>query len=448
MSGAGHVTAAPPPQPAPLSAQPGRWRKHALSAGFLAPAAFFLALWIVYPTVRTIYRSFFDRSGDSFVGFDNYVEIFTRDTLFTAVKNNALWILVVPALVTAIGLVFAVLIERVRWSVAFRAAVFMPMAISAFAAGITWRIMYIEDPERGAMNAGIAVVKDAVDPPGVLSRAAPSTDALSGSPAGGLTLTETIGPGERALLGLTRISGAEIPESAEQAALAPPVAADQIGGVVWRDFKPGGGEAGVVEQEEVGRPGVTVELRAADGETVASTTTETDGSFLFEDVDPGEYRVAIGPATFAQSYGGVSWLGPSLVTPAIMISYIWIWAGFAMVVIAAGLASMPRDVMEAARTDGANELQIFRRVTVPLLWPIITVVFVTMLINVLKVFDIVVAIAPGSVQDDATVLALSMWREAFTGNLNFGVGSAIAVFIFVLVIPILAFNIRNFRREG
>jgi len=117
------------------------------------------------------------------------------------------------------------------------------------------------------------------------------------------------------------------------------------------------------------------------------------------------------------------------------------------VVIAAGLAAIPRDVLEAARTDGATEWQVFRRVTVPLLAPVLTVVFITMLINVLKVFDIVVALAPGSVQDDATVLALSMWRTAFAGANNFGVGSAIAVFIFVLVIPVLLLNIRRFRRE-
>ena len=95
-----------------------------------------------------------------------------------------------------------------------------------------------------------------------------------------------------------------------------------------------------------------------------------------------------------------------------IISYIWIWAGFAMVVIAAGLAAIPRDVLEAARTDGGTEWQVFRRVTVPLLAPVLTVVFITMLINVLKVFDIVVAVAPGSVQDDANVLALAMWRTS------------------------------------
>ncbi len=130
-----------------------------------------------------------------------------------------------------------------------------------------------------------------------------------------------------------------------------------------------------------------------------------------------------------------------------MFAYIWIWAGFAMVVIAAGLAAIPRDTLEAARTDGATEWQVFRRITVPLLAPVLSVVFITMLINVLKVFDIVIALAPGSVQDDANVIALDMWRTSFGGIADFGYGSAIAVFLFVLVIPILALNIRRFRRE-
>ena len=63
-----------------------------------------------------------------------------------------------PALVTAIGLIFAVLTERVRWSVAFKTVVFMPMAISLFAAGVIWRMMYQQDPSRGAVNAAIGVV--------------------------------------------------------------------------------------------------------------------------------------------------------------------------------------------------------------------------------------------------------------------------------------------------
>jgi alpha-glucoside transport system permease protein len=192
---------------------------------------------------------------------------------------------------------------------------------------------------------------------------------------------------------------------------------------------------------------VTVELRDEGGGTVAQTTTEANGTFEFEDVESGTYRPAIGPDTFKTPYAGVSWLGPDLILPAMMIAYAWVWAGFAMVVIAAGLAAIPRDLLEAARTDGASEWQVFRRITIPLLAPVLTVVFITMLIYVLKVFDIVIAIAPGSVQDDANVIALAMWRTSFGGVNDFGLGSAIAVFLFLLVIPILLLNIRRFRRE-
>ena len=109
---------------------------------------------------------------------------------------------------------------------------------------------------------------------------------------------------------------------------------------------------------------------------------------------------------------------------------------------------IPREVLEAARTDGGSEWQVFRRVTVPLLAPVLSVVFITMLINVLKVFDIVISVAPGSSQDDANVIALAMWRTSFGGVNDYGLGAAIAVFLFLLVIPVLALNVRRFRREA
>jgi alpha-glucoside transport system permease protein len=432
---------------APPGVSGSRARSYAVAAAFLAPAFVFLVVWIVYPMMYTTYRSFFDRSGDEFVGLDNYRELFSQDTLVTAIKNNALWVLFVPAFVTAIGLVFAVLVERVRFSVAFKTVVFMPMAISLFAAGVIWRVMYEQEPDRGAVNAAIAVVKDAVASPGVLSNAQPSTEALEGTPAGGLVLAEPVEPGGVALMGLTGIRASDVPADAVQAVRPEPLQGG-ITGVVWRDFRPGGGVPGEVENDEVGLPGVTVELRSDAGSVVARAKSEADGTFAFDDVAAGTYRAAIGASTFASPFEGVSWLGPKLIVPAIMIAYIWVWAGFAMVVIAAGLAAIPRDLLEAARTDGANEWQVFRRVTIPLLAPVLTVVFITMLIYVLKVFDIVVAVAPGSVQDDANVIALAMWRTSFGGVRDFGLGSAIAVFLFLLVIPVLALNIRRFRREA
>jgi alpha-glucoside transport system permease protein len=238
-----------------------------------------------------------------------------------------------------------------------------------------------------------------------------------------------------------------MPSGAKQA-VQPAAKQGDINGVVWRDFKPGGGKPGVVEKGELGLPGVNVELRSSAGQVVQTSKTGSDGSFEFTNVPAGTYQAGVGASTFAKPFAGYSWLGPRLITPSLLIAYIWIWAGFSMVVIAAGLSSMPRDVLEAARTDGATEWQVFRRVTVPLLAPVLSVVFITMIINVLKVFDIVFALAPESTQANANVLALAMYQTAFSGGGNFGVGSSIAVLLFLLVLPVLALNIRRFKREA
>jgi alpha-glucoside transport system permease protein len=434
------------PETVPELREPGRWRRYAVTAGFLLPAAAMLGVWIIYPTIYTAWRSLYDRDGDDFVGLDNYETLFTTDILVTAIKNNAIWVGVVPALVTAIGLIFGVLTERIRWSVAFKTAVFMPMAISLFAAGVIWRIMDQKEPERGTVNAMIGVVADWANPPGPLPSAFPATPALTGSVDQGYTLRTPVRPGGTALMPLTGIPPEDVPAGAEQA-VQPQPQDGAITGVVWRDFKPGGGTIGKVEQGELGLPGVTVQLLDDGGDQVGSTATGGDGSFAFENLEAGPYRAKIGAATFQEPFQGVAWLGPQLITPAAIIAYIWVWAGFAMVVIAAGLAAIPRDTLEAARTDGATEWQVFRRVTVPLLAPVLSVVFITMLINVLKVFDIILSIAPCSVQGDANVIALAMWRTSFGGVNDFGLGSAIAVFLFLLVIPILLLNVRRFRRE-
>jgi alpha-glucoside transport system permease protein len=445
---AGGITAEPPVAAAPPPArEPGRFGRYAMVAVFLGPTLVMLGVWMVYPAVYTIVRSFFGQTGflGTWVGVDNYKTLFTGSYFVTAIKNNAIWVAVVPAFVTAIGLVFAVLTERVRWSVAFKTAVFLPMAISAFATGVTWRILYDQDPNQGAINALGRVVSDAVTSPGVLSTATPSTSSLQ-QHGGGLILKTPLHPGGVALVGLTGIAPQDMPSGAKQA-VKPAAKSDEVAGVVWRDFKPGGGKPGVVEQGEQGVPGVAVELHDSSGKVVQSAKTDATGNFDFSGLSAGTYNVGIGASTFAKPFGGYSWLGTRLITPSLLIAYIWIWAGFSMVVIAAGLSAMPRDVLEAARTDGAGEWQVFRRVTVPLLAPVLSVVFITMIINVLKVFDIVFALAPESSQSSANVLALAMWYTAFQGGGNFGVGSAIAVFLFLLVIPVLILNVRRFKRE-
>ena len=103
--------------------------------------------------------------------------------------------------VTALGLIFAVLTERVRWSVAFKTVVFMPMAISLLAAGVIWRLMYIQDPSQGTVNAAIAAVKGVFEPQGALPTAEPSTPQLTGKSGGTLTLKTPLEPGQVAVLG-------------------------------------------------------------------------------------------------------------------------------------------------------------------------------------------------------------------------------------------------------
>ena len=207
------------------------------------------------------------RAGTDFVWFDNYKRLFTSDILLTSIKNNALWVLVVPAAVTAIGLVFAVLVERVRFSVAFRTAIFMPMAISAFAAGVTWRIMYVKDPDLGAVNAATKSVHDVFVTPGALTAAAPSTSGLQGSEQRGFVSDQDVKPGDTVSLGLTAIPVADLPSDAQQAAKPEPLQGG-ITGVVWRDFKPGGG----------GKPGVSTKARSASRASRSTSANRTGRS--------------------------------------------------------------------------------------------------------------------------------------------------------------------------
>ena len=154
----------------------------------------------------------------NWVGFDNYKTLFTTSTLVTAIKNNAIWVAVVPAFVTAIGLIFAVLTERVRWAVVFKTFVFLPMAISAFATGVTWRIMYQQDPDLGAVNAVGKAISGVFNPAGVLSSATPSTPR-SRDDAERCARAQDAGriPAASSLLGLTGIPPDQVPSGAVQA---------------------------------------------------------------------------------------------------------------------------------------------------------------------------------------------------------------------------------------
>jgi alpha-glucoside transport system permease protein len=428
----------------PPDKQPGLGRSW-WSLAYLLPALFLLAVVVLYPILYTIVRSLFDADGDSFVGLGKYGDMFTDRATLISLRNTAIWVIAAPIVVTTLGLIFAVLTERIRWASVFKLLVFMPMAISFVAAGIIFRLVYEADPDQGVANALVVSVHDIFADSSAYPGAGPREEGDLTGVNGGFETTATYGTGDTVALGMVGFAPGDVAPEALPA--SEPSGGDTLQGVVWLDFaQGGGGEEGTIDDDELGLPGVVVQA-VQDGAVVASTETGADGTFVFEGLAEGDYTLALPRDNFREPFNGLDWLGPALITPAIIGAYIWIWAGFAMVLIAAGLAAIPRDALEAARVDGATETQVFRRVTMPLLAPVLVVVLVTLVINVLKVFDLVYIIAPGSVQDDASVLALQMWRVSFGGADDQGLGSALSVLLFLLVLPAMAFNLRRFRRE-
>ena len=130
---------------------------------------------------------------------------------------------------------------------------------------------------------------------------------------------------------------------------------------------------------------------------------------------------------------------------ALIVVGIWMWTGFAMVILSAGLKGIPESLLEAARIDGAGELQIFRKITLPLLMPTITVVTTTLVINVLKIFDVIYVMTNGNLGTD--VIANKMYKEMFNYQ-DFGRASAIATVLLLAIIPVMVINIRQFGRGG
>ncbi|MET8081738.1 sugar ABC transporter permease [Streptomyces sp. NPDC005303] len=435
-----------PPTPAsPKSRKSVTGTRRTVAAMFLLPALVLLGALVVYPIGYSLVRSFYDQSGDGFAGIDNYKALFTDDGIRTALKNNVIWVVFAPTIATALGLIFAVLTERVRWGTAFKLVVFMPMAISMLAAGIIFRLVYDQDPDKGFANAVWVGVHDTFAQSSAFPKAHPGRNSPLVAQGGGFITKATVHTGGTVTLPLVGVAPDQMPGDAKKA-VAPQADPGRITGTTWQDFTRGKGvgKLGGVDPTELGYPGMKIEA-VKDGKVVETAKAGDDGTFsLSEKADGAQLRL---PASnFKEAYNGLDWLGPSLVTPAIIGSYIWMWAGFAMVLIAAGLAGIPRELLEAARVDGASEWQVFRRVTVPLLAPVLAVVTVTLMINVLKIFDLVFIIAPGSSQDDANVLALELYRKGFAEDQP-GIASAISVFLLLLVIPVMWFNIRRLRRE-
>ena len=415
---------------------------------FIGPAAVMLAVVVVYPFVWSAIRSLFDDGPaggtGSFVGLRNYGHVFTDDATFRAVKNNLIWVVVAPTVITIVGLIFAVLSERVRWATAFKLVLFMPMAISFLASGVTFALIYADQPSRGLANAITTGIHDTFSSTGRYQGLHPRPTGFTGSSTKGYTTTASFTPGQPALLPVVGLSLTSPPKDLQQAALP---AGPGLSGVVWNDFKLGGG--GTLGKPDPGERGLKdMQVQALEnGKVVGSTSADAQGRFTFPSLTSGSYQLRLAAVNFKPPYDGISWLGKDWITWSIMIAYLWIYAGFAMVLLAAGMSAIPRDALEAARIDGATEWQVFRRITAPLLAPVLTVVFVTLVINVLKIFDIVFVISQeaGGNGKYADVLATQLYTAY--GEQHYGIASAIGVILVLIVIPFMAVNIRRFRRE-
>ncbi|MCX7644971.1 MAG: sugar ABC transporter permease [Rhodobacteraceae bacterium] len=355
---------------------------------FLFPALFALGLYLAYPVFETLRLSLTQRlpgGGSEWVGLQNYRNMLGEPKFWEALRNNMLWLIVVPAASTAFGLLAAQLTDRIRWGNIAKSLIFMPMAISFVGASVIFKLIYdtraADQPQIGVLNA----------------------------------LWLQFEGGFWSLVFLKIVP-----------ALILLAFAAIVAWVAWIFVRP---------MFKTGEPTGfwTVPLRLF----VAGAAI---------------YLIFLSLRSIVNIFGAElpygqpqTWLTiPFWNNFFLMVVLIWIQTGFAMVILSAALRGVPEDTVEAAIVDGANPFQIFFRIKVPQIMPTIVVVWTTITIVVLKVFDIVFAMTNG--QWETQVLANYMYDKLFRAN-DWGIGSAAAMVIMLLVTPILVWNVWNARRE-
>jgi alpha-glucoside transport system permease protein len=171
-------------------------------------------------------------------------------------------------------------------------------------------------------------------------------------------------------------------------------------------------------------------------------------NFIYEVRQKGDEQIGLLNAIWT-GLGGDPQAWTALLQPwnnlFLIVIMIWLQTGFAMVLFSAAIKGIPAELTEAARVDGANERQIFRRVTVPMIRGTIITVATTTIILTLKIFDVVIVMTGG--QFGTGVIATEFYRQYFT-NRNFGIGSALAIILLVAVIPVMIYNLRRFRGQA
>lgn len=297
---------------------------------YLLPALVVMTIFILYPMFNTVGLSFQNSDGTSSAAttcregqpcwgvFENYRYALTNELNTSTAEttwssfwissygNTLKWLLVMVSGTVGIGLVFAVLVDRIKHEAVAKSIIFMPMAISFVGAGVIWKFVY---------NYGTSQVQT-----GILN-----------------AIITSLG------------------------------------------FKP------------------------------------------------------------------IAWLSNiPLNTFMLIVVGIWMWTGFCMTLLSSAIKSIPEEVIEASRIDGASNFKIFTRIQVPIIAPTIVVVITTMVINVLKLFDIVYVMTGGNF--GTNVIATRMYTEMYT-NAQYGRGTAIAVILILFIIPFIVMNIRRFTKQ-
>ncbi|MCA3458038.1 MAG: sugar ABC transporter permease [Rhodobacter sp.] len=350
---------------------------------FLFPAVVALGLYLAYPVFATLWLSLNrNQSGELvFVDLDNYRTMFGEAKFRESLRNNMVWLIVVPAASTAFGLLAAQLTDRIRWGNLAKSMIFMPMAISFVGASVIWKLIY-DTREAGQPQIGLL-------------------NALWMQADGGFFSILIL-----KVLPVVLLVG---------------IAA----GILWflwaqiRDFADGG---------------IWGKVLRGLGVLVGAWLVFVALSWAW------------GAATAMLPYGKPQfWLQiPFWNNFFLMAVLIWLQTGFAMVILSAALRGVPEETVEAAILDGANPFQIFFKIKVPQIMGTIVVVWTTITITVLKVFDIVRAMTGG--QQETQVLANYMYEKLFVA-VDWGVGSASAMIILLLVSPILVWNVYSARKE-
>jgi len=342
------------------------------------PGAILLLAIVVYPSIATIRYSFFNGTATKAVGLANYRSLFsTADTLI-AFRNNVIWVIAFPFIVTVIGLVFAVLSEHNPLVDCVQDVIFLPVVFSVTASSLVFTQIFQLDPHVGVLNAIVQTVEDWYNPPGAYPLSAGQTVsslATSGVVAashGTLESSATVRAGGTVRIGLTGISpdtltvlGARPRECLPQPRELSPAWCGATSHLHIRATSPR------CSPTRTGCPHCTFHWCAVTAAPLRQPQPMPSAGLASPTLVLGAFRVQVQPSKLQVGLLGTFWLGPQSLTPtnglsqtaqallsvplidiSMIMAYLWIWAGFTMVVVAAGLAALDREVLEAAHVDG------------------------------------------------------------------------------------------------